>query len=78
MIEQDPEVADIVHYLSYGTPGGEYPSECRAALVTQVRNGRAVGLTVLNPAGIFFNPTVYYAQPKFSNGGTWHWVGDCR
>ena len=28
---QKPAVGRIVHYTSYGTPGGEYPSVCRAA-----------------------------------------------
>lgn len=26
----------MVHYLAFGTPGGEYPKACRAAVVTQV------------------------------------------
>jgi hypothetical protein len=29
-----PSVGRIVHYVSYGTPGGEYPKTCRAAIVT--------------------------------------------
>ena len=31
-----PSVGRIVHYTSYGTPGGEYTSQCRAAMVTEV------------------------------------------
>lgn len=31
-----PELCDLVHYVSYGTPGGEYSSVCRAAIVTEV------------------------------------------
>lgn len=31
-----PTVSRIVHYVSYGTPGGEYYSTCRAALVAEV------------------------------------------
>jgi hypothetical protein len=31
-----PSVGRIVHYVSYGTPGGEYGQECRAAIVTEV------------------------------------------
>jgi hypothetical protein len=60
----------VVHYVSYGTPGGEYGKECRAAIVTEVGNfepgsaeaGRAaeVGLCVLNPTGQFFNRGVPY------------------
>jgi hypothetical protein len=31
-----PSVGRTVHYVSYGTPGGEYASECRAAIITEV------------------------------------------
>lgn len=69
-----PSVGRIVHYVSYGTPGGEYKSECRAAIVTEVPGtfasadgvlGPKVGLCVLNPAGMFFNRAVPYHE-----GGT--------
>ena len=63
-----PSVGRIVHYVSYGTPGGEYGKECRAAIVTEVSGEHAssyrgglepvVGLCVLNPAGQFFNQGV--------------------
>lgn len=33
---QKPSVGRIVHYRSYGTPGGEYLPECRAAIITEV------------------------------------------
>lgn len=36
MTEQIPSVSRMVHYVSFGTPGGEYPSVCRAAVITQV------------------------------------------
>jgi hypothetical protein len=56
-----PSVGRIVHYVSYGTPGGEYGKECRAAIVTEVPEGvenpQTVGLCVLNPTGMFFNRT---------------------
>lgn len=56
-----PSVGRIVHYVSYGTPGGEYGRECRAAIVTEVPEGVAdpqtIGLCVLNPTGQFFNRT---------------------
>lgn len=32
-----PTVGRIVHYQSYGTPGGEYLPEPRAAIVTEVK-----------------------------------------
>jgi hypothetical protein len=76
MSEQVPSVGRIVHYTSYGTPGGEYGQECRAAIVTEVGpdNGTSfpnLGLCVLNPTGMFFNRDV----PAGGNadGGTWHW-----
>ncbi|MFJ5103166.1 hypothetical protein [Streptomyces sp. NPDC088554] len=31
-----PSIGRIVHYVSYGTPGGEHASQCRAAIVTEV------------------------------------------
>jgi len=31
--DQKPSVGRIVHYVSYGTPGGEYASKCRAAVI---------------------------------------------
>jgi hypothetical protein len=36
MSEHTPSVGRIVHYVSYGTPGGEYTSQCRAAIITEV------------------------------------------
>ena len=73
-----PSVGRIVHYRSFGTPGGEYLSACRAAVVTEVDDpsdgNTSVGLAVLNPTGLFFNQRVPYAgdggRPR---GGTWHW-----
>jgi len=94
-----PSVGRIVHYVSYGTPGGEYKSECRAAIVTEVggligthftiehdSDEQALGLCVLNPAGLFFNQGVIYHEgdtghdhageeipARSYRGGTWHW-----
>lgn len=77
-----PSVGRIVHYVSYGTPGGEYGSECRAAVITGVhaadkeftRNGFSenVHLAVLNPEGMFFNKNVDHDEVSKA-GGTWHW-----
>jgi len=79
-----PSVGRIVHYVSYGTPGGEYPSVCRAAVVTSVDDyqspatneaGQHVGhvsLCVLNPEGMFFNKSVLQSEEDHS-GGSWHW-----
>jgi hypothetical protein len=78
-----PSVGRIVHYVSYGTPGGEYPGACRAAVVTEVGEawvpdghpapaGTPVGLAVLNPEGMFFNRGVMQDEDD-CKGGTWHW-----
>jgi hypothetical protein len=75
-----PSVGRIVHYVSYGTPGGEYGSQCRAAVVTEVPEivdrtandkGHVVSLCVLNPEGMFFNREVWHSDA--AAGGTWHW-----
>lgn len=66
-------IGRIVHYVSYGTPGREFPSTCRAAVVTQVHDdGDTIGLAVLNPTGLFFDPAIPYSDTE-RNGGTWHW-----
>lgn len=69
-------VGRIVHYVSFGTSGGEYPSTCRAAVVTEVpadvADPQIIGLAVFNPTGVFFNPTI--PHDEFTRaGGTWHW-----
>lgn len=62
--QQQPSIGRIVHYVSYGTPGGEYGKECRAAIITELTSNPdhpdQVGLAVLNPTGMFFNPAVQY------------------
>ncbi|MEV0616178.1 hypothetical protein AB0I81_22885 [Nonomuraea sp. NPDC050404] len=55
-----PTVGQTVHYVSHGTPGGEYKSECRAAIITETNTSDTVGLCVLNPTGMLFNRTVTY------------------
>lgn len=81
MSDQQPSVGRIVHYVSYGTPGGEYKSECRAAVVTAVPaamwegNRQPVDLCVLNPEGLFFNRNVPHEEGDgvYPRGGSWHW-----
>jgi hypothetical protein len=71
-----PSIGRIVHYVSYGTPGGEYGKECRAAVVTEVEDDHTVGLCVLNPTGQFFNRGVVFDDddlPGERKGGSWHW-----
>ena len=69
-----PSVGHPVHYVAYGTPGGEYQSVCRHAVVaeydyTQEETDFAA-LVVFNPTGLFFN-TVRYDGGKAP--GTWHY-----
>jgi hypothetical protein len=82
-----PWIGDMVHYVSYGSAGGEYGSVCRAAVVTQVpdrvpigedqvttavsEHPLRVGLCVLNPTGQFFNTDVEQNEDEHI-GGTWH------
>lgn len=86
MTDQKPSVGRIVHYVSYGTPGGEFGQECRAAIVTEVTSvevneanpagdgtfRETVGLMVANPTGQFFNRGVLQDEDSRA-GGTWHW-----
>lgn len=80
-----PTIGANVHYVSYGTPGGEYPSVCRAAIITEVGQwpdgiseadkhniAVPVGLAVLNPEGMFFNRGCMQSEGSH-DGGTWHW-----
>lgn len=73
-----PSVGRIVHYVSYGTPGGEYESTCRAAIITEVSgqdqpsgNWR-VNLFIMNPEGLFLNKGVIQRE-GVDEAGTWHW-----
>lgn len=70
-MDSAPTVGRIVHYVSYGTPSGEYGKECRAAVVTAVEEGSIVSLCVMNPTGLFFNQHVLLDLGCC--GGTWHW-----
>ena len=87
MSEQKPSVGRIVHYHSYGTPGGEYTPQPRAAIITELYNPgdssvenlvvdsagtqTTVGLCVLNPTGQFFNRYVPYSEQP--KPGHWNW-----
>lgn len=75
---QVPSVGRIVHYVAYGTPGGEYKAGAhRAAIITEVYGpsdnpSNAVGLAVLNPTGLFFQSSITH-DPTGQKPGTWHW-----
>ncbi len=69
-----PTVGRIVHYKSYGTPGGEFEPECRAAIIASDVNPLSMEATlvVVNPTGLFFNQQCKH-DPHTKKGGTWHW-----
>lgn len=66
-----PTVGRVVHYQSYGTPGGEFLPEPRAAIITSVGVVGQVSLAVLNPTGMFFNESVAFSEEPKS--GHWNW-----
>jgi hypothetical protein len=71
-----PSVGRIVHYVSYGTPNGEYKPECRAAIIAAVKEGQeglaeSCDLVIFNPGGLFFHECPHDEEDK--KGGTWHW-----
>jgi hypothetical protein len=67
-----PSIGRIVHYQAYGTPGGEFKSVPRAAIITDVHDAELGDVTVcvLNPSGLFFNRVQYSDPPK---SGCWSW-----
>jgi hypothetical protein len=83
-----PSVGRIVHYGSYGTPGGEYTSQCRAAVVAGVPEG-ALPIADGERAEqwdsaavvcdlVVLNPTGLFfnrcpQDEDTKRGGTWHW-----
>lgn len=73
---QQPSIGRVVHYQSYGTPGGEYPSVPRAAIITDIVETEGVvapvvSLAVLNPTGLFFDRLVMYSETP--TPGHWSW-----
>lgn len=66
-----PTIGRVVHYISYGTPNGEYKPEHRAAIITRVSetNENQVDICVFNPKGIFFNENVNFGTRE----GQVHW-----
>jgi hypothetical protein len=73
MQEQNPSVGRMVHYVTYGTPGGEFPAGAhRAAVITEVWSTETVSLAVFNPTRLFFNSGIGYDSTA-QKPGTWHW-----
>ena len=80
--KQVPSIGRVVHYVAYGTPGGEFPAGAhRAAIITEVPTpdeiatgtpADTVGLVVFNPTGQYFNRRIPF-DPSGQAPGTWHW-----
>lgn len=77
---QTPSVGRVVHYQSYGTPGGEYLPEPRAAMITEVKGCEPhldiegcphVSVCVVNPTGLFFKENLPFAE--MPTPGHWNW-----
>lgn len=71
MQTQKPSIGRIVFYQSYGTPGKEYKSLPRAAVITEVVSDVCVGLCILNPTGMFFTREVKFSEEPAP--GCWSW-----
>ncbi len=81
MKPQTPSIGRIVHYVAYGTPGGEYRAGAhRAAVISDVsfsgtgdgESTARVSLVILNPTGLFFAADVPYDEYGMQPG-SWHW-----
>ena len=76
-----PSIGRTDHYQSYGTPGGEYLPEPRAAIITSIKHvllkpddkelTEVVGIAVFNPTGLFFNLETPFAEVP--TPGHWNW-----
>ena len=79
-MDQPPSVGRVVHYVAFGTPGGEYAAGAhRAAIIAEVRPEgaeavvQAVTLCIFNPTGLHFRDMVPYDGSPTPKPGTWHW-----
>lgn len=63
-MSQQPSIGRVVHYQAYGTPGGEFKSEPRAAIITALHaDTDEISVAVFNPSGMFFNRCKLMAEP---------------
>jgi len=68
----NPTVGRIVHYHSYGTPGGEFKPMPRAAIIAEVHDSEECSIVVFNPMGLFFNKVKHAPEDK-PTPGCWNW-----
>jgi hypothetical protein len=75
----NPSVGRIVHFQTYGTPGGEHPSEPIAAVITAVHDNfgtdkhpeTRVDLFALYPNGTSHKTNIPFAEEP--TPGHWNW-----
>lgn len=74
-VAEIPTVGRIVHYVAFGTPGGEYQAGAhRAAIVTEADPGNmTVSLAIFNPTGYHWRQGAPYAHESENTPGSWHW-----
>lgn len=67
-----PSIGRIVHYQRWGSPGSPHASEPSPAVIVNVLNEETqeCQIFVMNPNGLYFNPTPYSETPK---QGHWNW-----
>jgi hypothetical protein len=69
---QKVTIGRTVHYQRFGSPGGEHKAEPSPAIVTAILDEatQKCQLFVMNPNGVYHNPTEYSETPK---PGCWNW-----
>lgn len=78
-VTQTPSIGRIVHFQTYGTPGGEHPSEPIAAIITAVHDDDPVpehGVPYVDLFAIYPNGTSNKPNAKFAEEptpGHWNW-----
>ena len=71
-MERKASIGRIVHYMRFGSPGGEHKAEPSPAVITKVENEETqeCHLFVMNPNGCYFNKTPFSKELK---PGHWSW-----
>lgn len=66
-------IGAIVHYMSYGTPNGEFEPEVRPAIVTEIHENNQISATVFQPQGWYVNNLKFAETPT---PGHWSFIPD--
>jgi hypothetical protein len=74
-----PYVGAMVHYVAFGTPGGEYkPGSCRPAVITEINDQESgnVKATIFQTEGQFTKQALPLQYVPYKPG-TWHPLEAC-